>query len=402
MKPTFFLSAAIFAGMLLTPWSAVCGAAPVSVPQAKSGKTLKLQLPPTIYAVPGVETNVYFDNVVLTPNAANYIFNVDCAKGRNDAARWRFTPKSSDVGVHDWKLEIFDADGLVAEGKTRLVVSPADAGKGRKIAILIVGDSLTAATFYPARILKLFRGPGNPETVLLGTSGRGGKPGADGVAHEGYGGWTWHSFLTKAKPSKVAPGKPVYSRHRASPFLVAGDGKFDFAAYLKKNCGGKIPDFITIQLGVNDIFGANDDNVAERTAKILKRADQLIAEFRKAAPDAIIGVGLVTPPAATQDAFGSNYRCGQTRWQYRKNQHYLNAEMLKKFSAYPDKKVRLVPSNVNLDCRHNFPARTETINQDNPEKIVRQSNGVHPAAAGYHQMGDTFYCWMKSVLNSMR
>jgi lysophospholipase L1-like esterase len=208
--------------------------------------------------------------------------------------------------------------------------------------------------------------------------------------------------MTKKDPTKVAPGTAASPRHRASPFLF--NGKFDLTRYLKANNNGKTPDFITIQLGVNDVFGATDQNQAEVIAKILENADNLLGALRKEAPNAIIGVGLVTPGARTQDAFGSNYANGQTRWQYKKNQHALNAAMLKKFASYPDKKVFLIPTAVNLDCENNFPVRKEAINGV-PAKgsrnatIIRQSNGVHPAGAGYHQMGDTFYCWLKYQLS---
>ena len=41
-------------------------------------KTLPLQLPPQIYAVPGIECNVYFENLVLTLKPDNYAFEVKC------------------------------------------------------------------------------------------------------------------------------------------------------------------------------------------------------------------------------------------------------------------------------------------------------------------------------------
>jgi hypothetical protein len=40
----------------------------------------------------------------------------------------------------------------------------------------------------------------------------------------------------------------------------------------------------------------------------------------------------------------------------------------------------------------------EVVNAGNPRKILRQRNGVHPAAAGYNQMGDTYYAFMKYIL----
>ena len=123
--------------------------------------------------------------------------------------------------------------------------------------------------------------------------------------------------------------------------------------------------------------------VEEKIKKILASADTLLAEFRRVAPNAKIGVGLVTPSARSQDAFGSNYTCGQTRWQYRKNQHRLNEAYLKKFTNHPDKDLSIIPTNVNLDCENNFPVVSEPVNVGNPAKITRQSNGVHPASAGY-------------------
>ena len=117
--------------------------------------SLKLQLPEKIYAVPGIEANIYFDNIVLTPNSDIYVFDVTCKKGRNDQKRWRFVPTDKDVGEYDWSVKVIDASGTLAEGKTKLIVSPADAGKGKSISILLVGDSLTSANVYPIRLFEL-------------------------------------------------------------------------------------------------------------------------------------------------------------------------------------------------------------------------------------------------------
>lgn len=368
-------------------------AAPV---KATPVNTVKLQLPPAIYAVPGVESCIYFDNVVQVINPANYVFDVNCVKGRNDQKRWRYTPAANEKGVFDLKLTVISDRGIEAEGSTKVIVTPAAAGKGKNIAVLVIGDSLTAASVYPQRMYELLKANGHPGVQFLGTTGR-----KNSLAkHEGYGGWAWHTFLEKKKPTPVRPGKTVHRYHRASPFLF--NGKFSLAQYLKENHKGRVPDFITIQLGVNDVFGAQDSNINTCITRILANADRLIAALRKDAPNAIIGVGLVTPGARTQDAFGCNYKNGQTRWQYKKNQHALNAAMLKKFANYPDKKVFIVPSSVNLDCEHNFPVRREVVSGSDAKRsgiIIRQANGVHPAPAGYYQMGETFYCWIKYHLS---
>lgn len=363
--------------------------------------SLKLQLPEKIYAVPGIETNVYFDNIVLTPNSDFYVFDVDCRKGRNDQKRWRFVPTDKDVGEYDWNVKVMDGSGTLAEGKIKLIVSPANAGRGKKISILVVGDSLTNATVYPTRLFELTQGEKNPRLKMIGSNGPNRKPQKNGVAHEGWGGWSWETFITKTAPYAKKDPKPwdVPSR-----FLVVRDGrgKLDFQAYLDQYNDGKAPDFITVQLGVNDIFGAKDENVDQKIKDILQSADTLLAEFRRVAPNAKIGIGLVTPSARSQDAFGSNYNCGQTRWQYRKNQHRLNEAYLKKFTNHPDKNISIIPTNVNLDCENNFPVFSEPVNTGNAAKITRQSNGVHPASAGYRQIGDTFYCWLKYQLNKAK
>lgn len=148
-----------------------------------------------------------------------------------------------------------DGNGTLAEGKTKLIVSPANAGRGKRISILVVGDSLTNATVYPTRLFELTQGEKNPRLKMIGSNGPNRKPQKNGVAHEGWGGWAWKTFITKTAPYAKKDPKPwdVPSR-----FLVVkdGKGKLDFQAYLDQYNDGKAPDFITVQLGVNDIFGA--------------------------------------------------------------------------------------------------------------------------------------------------
>ena len=59
------------------------------------------------------------------------------------------------------------------------------------------------------------------------------------------------------------------------------------------------------------------------------------------------------------------------------------------------RRVHLIPSRASLDCVHNYPTESVPANAATDIKLVRQSNGVHPATSGYHQIGDTLFAWLK-------
>ena len=233
-------TASIFLPLLLAGCTACSApATPSAAPKAAVAPVVqnkvKLQLPPAIYAVPGIETNIYFDNVVCVINPDNYVFDIKCTKGRNDQKRWRYTPKAGEEGIYGLELTVISNAGVEAVGTTKLIVTSAEAGKGKNFGILILGDSLTAASVYPSRLHELLTANGHPQVKFLGTYGRKGTQ----ALHEGYGGWKWSTFLTKTAPTKVAPGGKTFPRHRASPFLF--DGKFSLAQYLKKKSQWQSP-----------------------------------------------------------------------------------------------------------------------------------------------------------------
>ena len=373
---------------------------------------LKLFLPEAIFTVPGIEMNVYFDNIVRTICPERYVFDVNCAKGQNLARHWRFTPKDSDIGEYVWKIRIFDDDGLSAQGETKLIVVPRNAGENRKVSILMIGDSLTNGQSYPPHVHKLFQIPGNPNFRMVGSYHLAGVPvKPDGPANEGYAGWKWGTFLTQWKPlpsKSGSDGKPLspydYSmklHYARSPFLFEKNGlpELDFQSYLDKYNAGKAPDFITIMLGTNNIVLSSDESFSKDSETAFRDMDTLLAAIRKAAPDAVIGIGFPPPPARSQDGFGRMHGCGTTRWQAKKNTHAYMFALTEKIRKENPYRIRLIPTFLNLDCEMNYPMRTEEVNQRNPEKIQMHIQNVHPAKTGYHQIGDTFYCWLKYQLN---
>ena len=159
MKVRLFPALWSLALLAAAPW-AVLAAEPAAKPaDAETDPShdvpgpVRLTLPPTIYAVVGHQMNVYFDNVTLVLNPDNYAFDVTCAKGRQQSERWTYTPAAQDVGSHPFELTVRNEQNeLIASGHCELKVVTA---AKTELSVLMIGDSLTHASVYPARVAEL-------------------------------------------------------------------------------------------------------------------------------------------------------------------------------------------------------------------------------------------------------
>ena len=390
----------VLAGASLFGQAAAPAPAVAQTPRQFAGP-IRLVLPPRLYAVPGIEMNVYFDNVCLVVNPANYAFDVTCAKGNQQAERWTCVPTDADVGEFPFVLEVRnDANTVIARAESTLQVAPKNAGAGVPLSVLTIGDSLTRAAVYPARLLELCQAEGNPQLTLVGHAPNAKNP---AVRIEGYGGWTAQRFMTYFKDEKRPEAEVDWKVWNAysSPFLYAdGPGKFkvDFAQYCQAQNGGKAPDVVTILLGCNDNARATDADIDASIDTMFKYYDQLIAMVHQVRKETRVGALLLVPSAATQDAFGANYQCSLNRWQYRRNQLRVVERMIEKYGNREAEFLYLVPANVNLDCVNNYPTVKAPANARAKTEVARLSNGVHPSGEGYNQIGDSIYSWLKAQL----
>lgn len=344
---------------------------------AEKTQSLQLTLPPMFYAVPGVEMSIYFDNIVLTETPKKYRFEVDCEIGTVDQNRWSVTPTESNVGQYSLSVKVTDADGAnLGTANTVLQVSKPDAGANRDTCrLLIIGDSLTNATTYSNEIARLLSTPGNPKWQMLGTHKP--KSAAAGVAHEGYGGWTWQRFVSQYEPKPDGT-----NRKRSSPFVYLGkDGKpgLDLPRYFKEECNDLKPDYVIIMLGINDCFSAKQDAIDEKIDGMFTQADILIKALQTAAPQAEVGICLTTPGNSRQEAFYANYKDRYSRWGWKKIQHRLVQRQIEKFKGRENENLFIIPTELNLDIVDGYPV----------------NNGVHPNKVGYQQIGASIYAWLK-------
>lgn len=356
----------------------VCSQHTARADQSRSPET-SLLLPATVWAVPRVECNLYFNS--LLPLASRPLFwDVSCQKGRQMQARWTWTPGSEEAGSTPLEITATDdSDQKIAAGKTTVRVAQEKAGAGKPIRILIVGDSLTASGMYTGELLKLLAGPNEPSPTLLGTQGD-----AKGNRHEGYPGWTWRRFLT-INPTAGPP----------SPFVF--DGKINFSEYLRTHCEGTPPDFIVVFLGTNDVFGLSEAARATAIAQVLADAERLIGILRAGAPQAAIGLVIPLSPAS-QDAFGANYGSGETRRGYVKSLQLYTTEFLKRFDAREGENIHIIPAALNFDSENGYPVEQQSVHARSDAKVTRQINAVHPAVQGYRQVADAIFAWIKNSL----
>lgn len=351
-------------------------------PPLSAADSLRLALPPVLHAATGVPFQVFYDNLVLAEDSAALSFRVTCPLGVPDERAWRVLPSETDAGDHAFTVEVTDPrDGRRETSQSVLRVAPANAGAGRTLRLLIVGDSLTQATHHPNELARLLNRPGNPHWTMLGTH----RPAnvAPGVAHEGYGGWTWDNFLTKWDPAAPAEAVAGPVRRTRSPFLYAGtDGKPapDLPRYFREQGGA--PAAALFLLGINDCFRADPERpeaVDARISEVLGHADRLLAAFRAAAPEAVLAVGLTTPPNARESGFEANYKGRYHRWGWKRIQHRLVERMIAHYGGREAEGLHLVATELVLDPDAGYPV----------------DNGVHPNPAGYAQIGAGFYGWLK-------
>ncbi len=342
-----------------------------------------IYIPSIIYATEGVETNIYFDNVIFS-NLPNDLLAIDitCSKGRQYEKFWRIVAAEEDAGETTFKIEIKFDGKLLASKTSQLIISKRKAAEGKSVKVLCVGDSTTAGGQYVRIINTDYQSLANPSITFLGTKGTAPN------FHEGRGGW---------KFSQYAGDGGATAKDAGNPFWNATTQQLDFKKYLAGN-GYTLSanDLITVHLGINDVF---NDVSPSKLASIKADFDKMVAAFRAVIPGINIGLCLTIPPAISQDAFAKSYANGQTLNGYMENYKQLVEFLLTHYDTPQMKASRLYCIGFNhcIDRTYNFNKSTRVANARNNELVETWVNGVHPDDTGYYQMGDALYAFIKAL-----
>ena len=412
----YFLYLCVCAAVLLTGG---CCCPQKQAPVSITPPGLKMVLPEVIYAVPGIESNIYFENIVDSATIKAYAVEVKCAKGTHGNHRWFWTPTAKDAGkTYDLEVRLFNDYGKVASAKAKVVVAKEPADRKQKFTLALLAASGVNCG-YPAHLLKVMRENGFVNYTPIGKHSGGGRPPVPGgLAHDGYGGFSWGCFLERwlytaeelpqaqneAEREQMrllgVVNRPKSQAYRLrSPLLKIVNGKkvLDIPGWLKQINQGKAPDYIVIQLGGNDMFSAMANTREKRLQLALKNARTLLAALRKHAPKAIIGVA-TNPCGCDQDGFGANYGSFQSKYQYRRNIQSYNRALTAFVKELKDPGIRLIPLHQSIDPDGSYMKGNYFVHARSKKKVLRDRNALHPGQAGGAQLGDAIYCWLRKQL----
>jgi len=330
-----------------------------------------LFLPDTVWTSVGQECNIYFENITTVPNYHNYIFDVTCDSGKTEAARWTWTPASATSGNYALTVSVYANSRTAIEAASTVICVSKTIVTAAARRILIIGDSITDANAYTAELKDL----AGDSLLFIGTQ----DSGTDSP-NEGYPGYTYAIF-----ESGIG---------HTSPFVHTEGGHVDFATYLSGN-GLVAPNFVVLNCGVNDVFGGYTANIPAVMASL----DSLVTAALRDMPLCKVVIAYPPQPAYSQDAWGNNYSNLGHRWFHKLNLALLNVALKAKYGTAGTAKnarVSLLPLYLAVDTEHNMQDSLITWNARTDSTYNKQSNGVHPAEAGYNQMADAVWGIVRS------
>ncbi|WP_299081913.1 hypothetical protein, partial [uncultured Paraglaciecola sp.] len=141
--------------------------------------------PPKMYAVEGLETSVYFDNLIAG-DYDDYHWSVSgLSKGIQQNERWMLNLDAADIGGGTQSITVYQkgTESALFTKNIELEAALASAGTGVTVNYMMIGDSLTASGVITSTLLAL--ASSDPLTInMVGIRGSGSN------LHEGRSGWT--------------------------------------------------------------------------------------------------------------------------------------------------------------------------------------------------------------------
>ena len=319
-------------------------------------KSRRAALPTKFYSLVGHPLYVYFRNV-LDYNMANVNVRQYGIVGKQFKDHWEYTPLTA--GVYASALQVFNGDYEELNCHDIRIFVKDTSVKNSSVA-LVIGDSTVDANLETQKMLELASDE-DYSLTLLGTRGAGANK------HEGRSGWTAFRYVNEEESAAGVK----------NAFFNPASGAFDFSYYMSSQ-GYSAVDCVFLQLGINDVFGAQtDEETAAAIAKYMTNMEHIVNSIHNYDANIKVIINLIVPSDADQDKFGMAYGVTQTVWKFKKNTHEANLALIDRFDDVAN--VYLSPFNAAIDTVRNM------------------SGDVHPSAAGYKQLGAQMYSFMRAI-----
>lgn len=404
-----------------------------------------LRLPARYNLVAGDTFELFYKGILNVINPEAYDIEISYSDGVSRGKAWKrkyeFQPTSSDVGTKTIYITVRSNTGDALETKsTQLVISSIPSSPASEVNVLCVGDSLTTSGTWCSELRRrLVADTGTPTGYgLSNINFIGTKVNPDGCGYEGYGGWTFTSYLTANKSNEfmniygsfdkdssdqhaiykdtnniqwkletisaskikiirvsssgtlpssgtltwvsggVNTSNIVYTSSEQSsgnPFWDESANKNNFTAYAERMGVSSIDHCIIL-------LGWNSTNSTESAYK--ENATEFINELRAEFPNCKITlVGLQVP---SRDGFANNYGIA---WKfYNKLQFVWNLSRWYEEISAEYEGVEFVQLSGQFDTEYNCPSSQMPVNVRNAHTISVQTNGVHPDTNGQYQIAD--------------
>ena len=175
----------------------------------------KICIADKIYAVVNDTLQLFYRGFILAVNPYNYNIEIICDIGKQTSRYYTVNPTINNVGEHNMIINIRDNTKNILSTKTiKLIVVNYTQSLNTNINILCIGDSLTSGGVWPAEAYRRLtasngspKGIGKTNITFIGTKNK------DGAGYEGYGGWTWNSYLTAERNAPTTADMWVYCAH---------------------------------------------------------------------------------------------------------------------------------------------------------------------------------------------
>lgn len=339
-------------------------------------------LPNKIYCAVGSETNLYYENIVLCDNIANYDIDwsmssaTPFSRAYNECLRLNPTDATTELGCI---LKVKDkyTEEVIVEKSFKVQAYNKNLTKN----VVFIGDSLTDRGYYEAEIQENLSNKG---ITTVGTLVDNVTIGDKTITthNEGRSGWSAYNYLNSEN----------YNGFN-NAFYNPSSKTFDFSYYVNHNGYSNI-DCVVITLGTNDIAGL--DNINGDFVGVVNNIKAMVNSIHAYNSNIKVIVSLTTP-GAEQDGWGKSGGRTGSACAFNFREKKLVRLLIDEFDG-KHANVFVSPNYIGVDTHRDFPTVSEKASNRNSEIISRQIDNVHPTLEGYLKIADVIWGTMQGVL----